>query len=141
MEVWFAHAPASNRYTPTRLDNSIRIEPWEICPVVFPTFLISWGIKNINRLAATGMRCAFYRCENRRRVAMDHSIDETTHLSECGEALQQPGGNGEDHRSNVQSGTPHAQWYALHTYPRHEKRVHQDLALRAIESFLPLYET
>jgi transcription antitermination factor NusG len=41
----------------------------------------------------------------------------------------------------VQSETPLAQWYALHTYPRHEKRVYEDLGLRAIECFLPLYET
>jgi transcription antitermination factor NusG len=32
-------------------------------------------------------------------------------------------------------------WYALQTYPRHEKRVCADLGLRTIESFLPLYET
>jgi transcription antitermination factor NusG len=30
-------------------------------------------------------------------------------------------------------------WYAAYTYPRHEKKVHEQLALREIESFLPCY--
>ncbi len=68
-------------------------------------------------------------------------IGGATHLSEHGEALQQCGTSREDPPGSVQFGTPPAHWYALHTYPRHEKRVHEDLGLRAIESFLPLYET
>jgi transcription termination/antitermination protein NusG len=28
-------------------------------------------------------------------------------------------------------------WYAAYTYPRHEKKVHEQLVLREIESFLP----
>ena len=32
-------------------------------------------------------------------------------------------------------------WYAVYTCPRHEKRVAEHCTLRAIESFLPLYET
>lgn len=31
------------------------------------------------------------------------------------------------------------QWYAVHTCPRHEKRVAEHLRLRSIETFLPLY--
>jgi len=31
------------------------------------------------------------------------------------------------------------QWFALYTYPRHEKTVHQYLQHSGIESFLPLY--
>ena len=30
-------------------------------------------------------------------------------------------------------------WYAGYTYPRHEKKVHEQLVLRGIESFLPCY--
>ena len=32
-----------------------------------------------------------------------------------------------------------SQWYAVHTFPRHEKQVAEHLRLRSIESFLPLY--
>lgn len=31
------------------------------------------------------------------------------------------------------------QWFALYTYPRHEKAVHEYLKHSAVESFLPLY--
>jgi transcription antitermination factor NusG len=72
---------------------------------------------------------------------MNTSIGGETRLSEEGEALQQSDTSGRDFRGSGQSQTPHAYWYALHTYPRHEKRVHEDLRLRAIESFLPLYKT
>ena len=72
---------------------------------------------------------------------MNTLIDRATHLSEPGEALPRSSRNEEDARGSVQSETPLAQWYALHTYPRHEKRVYEDLGLRAIECFLPLYET
>jgi transcription elongation factor/antiterminator RfaH len=41
----------------------------------------------------------------------------------------------------VQFATSTIHWYALQTFPRHEKRVHEDLKLRAIECFLPLFET
>lgn len=34
---------------------------------------------------------------------------------------------------------PH--WYAIYTSPRHEKRVHEHLSYRNVESFLPLYRT
>src|SRR3954470_8412308 len=30
-------------------------------------------------------------------------------------------------------------WFALYTYPRHEKTVHEYLKHSAVESFLPLY--
>jgi transcription antitermination factor NusG len=33
----------------------------------------------------------------------------------------------------------HRQWFALYTYPRHEKTVHEYLTHSAVESFLPLY--
>jgi len=70
---------------------------------------------------------------------MKTSIDEATHLSEIGEALQAMNGNqGEPGGGKRQDSVP--QWFALQTYPRHEKRVHGDLGLRALESFLPLYE-
>ena len=64
-----------------------------------------------------------------------------THLSEHGEALPHSSRIEEDNRGSVRSEASLAHWYALHTYPRHEKRVYEDLGLRAIESFLPLYET
>jgi transcription antitermination factor NusG len=71
---------------------------------------------------------------------MKTSIDEATHLSEIGEALQEIN---ESHDQPVSGKTQDSlpQWFALQTHPRHEKRVHEDLGLRALESFLPLYET
>ncbi|MGO8816202.1 MAG: transcription termination/antitermination protein NusG [Terriglobia bacterium] len=71
---------------------------------------------------------------------MNILIDGATHLSEHGEAIQQSQRSDEDYRSSVQPDADEEHWYALHTYPRHEKRVHQELGLRAIECFLPLYE-
>ena len=67
-------------------------------------------------------------------------IGGATHLSEYGEAIQQSSSCEEGYHCNAQPETPEAHWYALQTYPRHEKRVHQELGLRAIECFLPLYK-
>jgi transcription antitermination factor NusG len=67
--------------------------------------------------------------------------DGATHLSEHGEALQQIIGSGKNDPAARQVQPPMAQWFAVQTYPRHEKRVHEDLGLRTVESFLPLYET
>jgi len=75
------------------------------------------------------------------RGSMKPLIDEATHLSEHGEALPHSSRIEEDNRGSVRSEASLAHWYALHTYPRHEKRVYEDLGLRAIECFLPLYET
>jgi transcription antitermination factor NusG len=72
---------------------------------------------------------------------MDTLIDGATHLSEHGEALPESRSNEQDTRGGVHLAPPLAQWYALHTYPRHEKSVCESLGLRAIECFLPLYET
>jgi transcription antitermination factor NusG len=38
-------------------------------------------------------------------------------------------------------GSQTAHWYAIYTSPRHEKRVHEHLSYRDVESFLPLYRT
>jgi transcription antitermination factor NusG len=67
--------------------------------------------------------------------------DESTHLSEIGEALPDANAGIQEHHANQQPENSSACWYALQTYPRHEKRVRDDLQLRAMESFLPLYET
>jgi transcription antitermination factor NusG len=40
-----------------------------------------------------------------------------------------------------QRGDSCVHWYAIQTFPRHEKRVHEYLAYREIECFLPLYRT
>ena len=72
---------------------------------------------------------------------MNTLIGGATHLSEHGEALQQSSRSRRGHRGSEQFETPLARWYALQTYPRHEKRVHEDLRVRGIEAFLPLYET
>ena len=73
---------------------------------------------------------------------MNTLIDGTAHLSDYGEALLQTHRNDErDDRGSAQLETSLAQWYALHTYPRHEKRVYENLGLHAIECFLPLYES
>jgi transcription antitermination factor NusG len=39
------------------------------------------------------------------------------------------------------NGDSSLQWFAAYTTPRHEKRVHEVLAERNIETFLPLYRT
>ena len=72
---------------------------------------------------------------------MKTPIDGDTHLSEYGEALQKSSRSAQDLEYSRRFAAPVARWYALHTYSRHEKRVHEDLRLHAIESFLPLYET
>ena len=69
------------------------------------------------------------------------SFDETPHLSEVGEALHEVNTDHQERPGNVGPENAGAYWYALQTYPRHEKRVCSDLGLRAMESFLPLYET
>ena len=38
-------------------------------------------------------------------------------------------------------GSAPAQWYAAYTRPRHEKRVSDQLLRKAVETFLPVYET
>lgn len=73
---------------------------------------------------------------------MDFFVGGTGNLTEPSEILESANGgrgNLEESHGRLQVPAPH--WYALRTYPRHEKRVHEDLGLRAIESFLPLYET
>jgi transcription antitermination factor NusG len=55
-------------------------------------------------------------------------------LSENSEALRRNAGG------DV-LGQTDSRWYALQTYPRHEKRVRDRLACLGVESFLPLYET
>jgi len=41
----------------------------------------------------------------------------------------------------VLNGYQNRQWYALYTCAQHEKRVFEELKRRAVESFLPLYES
>ena len=69
------------------------------------------------------------------------AFDDTPHLSEVGEALHAEITNYQERQRNAESENSGANWYALQTYPRHEKHVCADLELRAVESFLPLYET
>lgn len=38
-------------------------------------------------------------------------------------------------------GSPSPHWYAVYTRPRHEKRVAEELGRKAVETYLPLYET
>ena len=68
-------------------------------------------------------------------------FDESTHLSEIGEAQQEVNTEHQESQANVQPENSAANWYAVQTYPRHEKRLCEDLGLRTLESFLPLYET
>jgi transcription antitermination factor NusG len=49
--------------------------------------------------------------------------------------------SGNDSEGAAQGTASQFHWYALQTFPRHEKRLHEDLRLRGVESFLPLYET
>jgi transcription elongation factor/antiterminator RfaH len=41
----------------------------------------------------------------------------------------------------IPCGTEDPLWYAAYTRPRHEKRVAEQLTRRAVESYLPLYQT
>jgi transcription antitermination factor NusG len=72
---------------------------------------------------------------------MSNTVQQVTHLSEIGEALHETKIGGREDQTGMPTGDPLENWYAVQTYPRHEKRVHADLALRSIESFLPLYAT
>lgn len=72
---------------------------------------------------------------------MHTPYEGATHLSEHGEALLQTLESGKENAGNLKFAASLAPWYAVQTYPRHEKRVHEDLGSRTIESFLPLYET
>ncbi len=47
--------------------------------------------------------------------------------------------SGHSHNSGVDSKYIEPHWYAVHTYPRHEKRVTEHFEQRCVESFLPLY--
>ena len=66
------------------------------------------------------------------------SLGKAPHLSEVGEAVHEMN---KERPGNAEAKNADANWYALQTYPRHEKRVCTDLGLRAMECFLPLYET
>ena len=98
-----------------------------------------------SRLLEIGPPCALSSCRGRKifhlRGIMKTPIDGDTHLSEYGEALQHLSHSAIDLKESMRLAPPIAHWFARHTYSRHEKRVHQDLGLHAIESFLPLYET
>ena len=72
---------------------------------------------------------------------MYRQFDETPHLSEVGRALHEVTTNHQEPPGNAEAETSRAYWYALRTYPRHEKRVCKDLGLRSMDNFLPLYET
>jgi hypothetical protein len=63
---------------------------------------------------------------------MKTPIGGTTHLSEYGEALQESSRSEKNLEESMRLSPPIARWYALHTYSRHEKRVHEDLILRCI---------
>jgi transcription antitermination factor NusG len=62
-----------------------------------------------------------------------------THLSEKGEALsfrrEESSGAGITHPASVQQ----HRWYAVHTFPRHEKRIREHMGDRDVDCFLPVY--
>lgn len=61
------------------------------------------------------------------------------YLSEHGEALSCPMIETYQASGNGSAGKEKSHWYALRTYPRHEKRVRENLLSRDVECFLPLY--
>jgi transcription antitermination factor NusG len=64
-----------------------------------------------------------------------------THLSEKGEALPLRGE--ELNRAGIAcpgSAKQH-RWYAVHTFPRHEKRIREHMGDRDVDCFLPVYQT
>lgn len=60
-------------------------------------------------------------------------------LSEHGEASSRTRATGLGQPIDPPDTGPCQQWYAVRTYPRHEKRVRDHLQSRNIETFLPLY--
>jgi len=67
--------------------------------------------------------------------------DAASRLSECGEALPQSSATESEFTNQRCLYSYLGYWYALQTFLRHEKRVQEDLELRSMEAFLPLYET
>jgi transcription antitermination factor NusG len=65
----------------------------------------------------------------------------TTHLSGAGEAMTQFGNARARAAVRTRADDPRVRWYAVQTYSRHEKRVHEYLQWRGIECFFPIYQT
>jgi transcription antitermination factor NusG len=71
---------------------------------------------------------------------MSTLMTEIAHLSENGEALQGVNTNATIIAAGATTLISAANWYAVQTVPRHEKKLREDLQLRAMENFLPIYE-
>jgi transcriptional antiterminator NusG len=67
-------------------------------------------------------------------------LEKAAHLSEHGEALPNISAGNVPLAGPAQYGRTNHHWYALTTYPRHEKQVRQQLQLRDVDYFLPCYE-
>ncbi len=69
-------------------------------------------------------------------------FNKTAHLSEHGEASSMLAGGNFAGTIATPSREERAErhWYALRTYPRHEKGVRERLQSRSVECFLPLFE-
>src|ERR1700733_10662096 len=69
-------------------------------------------------------------------------FNKTAHLSEHGEASSSLAGGNHEATGVTPSWEEPAErhWYALRTYPRHEKGVRERLQSRGVECFLPLFE-
>lgn len=47
----------------------------------------------------------------------------------------------DDFSSRIYEGAEESKWFAVYTCPRHEKVVQQQLILKTVESYLPLYQS
>lgn len=67
-------------------------------------------------------------------------VNEATPLSENGEAMQTLNTATMDVIPGATGIISAANWYAVQTVPRHEKKLRDDLHLRSLDNFLPVYE-
>jgi transcription antitermination factor NusG len=67
-------------------------------------------------------------------------VNERTHLSENGEAMPMISASTMNIIPGATGIVSAANWYAVQTVPRHEKKLREDLRLRSLEHFLPVYE-
>jgi hypothetical protein len=84
-------------------------------------------------------------------LASARGVWKTSHPSEDSEALSETWHQGIDQASScildflhgwdMHECTCAPKWFAAYTSPRHEKRVNQQLEMREIEHYLPLYRT
>jgi transcription antitermination factor NusG len=67
-------------------------------------------------------------------------VNEGTQRSENGEAMRILNTNAMNIAPAATGTVTVGNWYAVQTVPRHEKKLREDLRMRSLENFLPVYE-